>query len=189
MSVEVQELLLQMKDTSELMVDLAYSALFYDSRPLANEVETMEEEMGEHLTNLQRQTLQAVQEGTLSQDHAMVLLRVAQTAEIIANAALEITDVVLRDVELHPVIAQSIRDSESTVTKVQLHPGSPLISRSLSDMELETDSGMRILAVKRAGRWRMGVDGTFVLRSEDLLIAMGPLAAEAAFLQLADPTA
>ena len=44
----VKELLTEMKDTSEHMIDLAYSALLFDSEPMAYEVQTLEERM-DHL--------------------------------------------------------------------------------------------------------------------------------------------
>ncbi len=184
---EVEDILLEMKDTSEMMVDLAYSSVFYDSEGIAHEVQELEEEMGEQLTLLQRRSLEAVQAGELDIDHAMILIRVAQAAEVIANSALEIADVVLRDVELHPILSQAIQDSDSSITKVRLQATSPLCGQSLRELELETETGMRILCVKRQGRWNSRVDGGFVLEADDLLIATGPLEAEEEFLSQAAP--
>lgn len=180
-----QDLVLEMKDTSELMVDLAYSSVFYHSEGIAKEVLELEENMGDLLTDLQKRVLEAVRNDELTNDHAMVLLRVAQSAEVIANSALEIADVVLRDVELHPVLKAAIHESDSMITKVSLTPGSSMCDRTLRDLELETETGMRILAVKRGTRWHTGVEGDFVLHAEDLLIASGPLEAEAEFLAVA----
>jgi len=184
---EVEDILLEMKDTSEMMVDLAYSSVFYDSEGIAHEVQELEEEMGEQLTLLQRRSLEAVQAGELDIDHALILIRVAQAAEVIANSALEIADVVLRDVELHPILSQAIQDSDSSITKVRLQAQSPLCGQSLRELELETETGMRILCVKRQGRWNSRVDGAFVLEADDLLIATGPLEAEEEFLSQAAP--
>lgn len=184
----IEELLLEMKDTSELMVDLAYSAVFYHSQSIAKEVAELEEDVGEALTELQRLTLEAVAAGGLPVDTAMVLIRVAQGAEVIANSALEIADVVLRDVELHPVMAEAIRMSDSTITKVTLHPRSEFAGRTLRESEFETETGMRVLAVKRDARWRSGVDGDFRLEAGDLVVASGPQEAEEELLLRCDPS-
>ncbi len=181
----VQDLVLEMKDTSELMVDLAYSSVFYDSDSIAKEVVGLEETVGEYLTELQRQALEAVREGELPIDHAIVLLRVAQGAEVIANSAMEIADMVLRDVEMHPVLQQAIHESDSMITKVSIAGTSSLVGRTLGELELETETGMRVLAVKRRGRWKTGVDGAFKLEADDLMVASGPLSAEEEFLALA----
>lgn len=184
----VEETVLRMRDTSALMVDLAYSAVFYDSKQIGREVLDLEEDMGESLTELQRGALEAVRDGGLDIGHALVLLRVGQSAEMMANAALEIVDVVLRDVDLHPVLAESIRESDSAVTKVTLAPESDLAGRTLRELELETETGMRVVAVKRDRRWHSkDVDGDFGLQAGDLLIAAGPEESEAAFRQRVEP--
>ncbi|RJS73499.1 potassium channel protein, partial [ANME-2 cluster archaeon] len=41
----MKDLLIDMKDTSELMMDLAYSAVIYDDREIAMEVIRLEENM------------------------------------------------------------------------------------------------------------------------------------------------
>ncbi|RLF49893.1 MAG: hypothetical protein DRN20_00810, partial [Thermoplasmata archaeon] len=41
----VREILREMKDISELMVDLAYSAIIFDSKDIAREVKKLEEKM------------------------------------------------------------------------------------------------------------------------------------------------
>lgn len=183
----VEQIILEMKDTSELMVDLGYSSVFYDSEGIAREVLGLEEQMGTYLNELQRTSLEAVRDGELAVDHAMILMRVAQAAEVIANSALEIADVVLRDVEPHPVLAGAIQASDSAITKVTLAPASHYVDRALGDIELETETGMRVLAAKRKGRWHTGVGGDFVLRADDLLVAAGPAEAMESFLDACAP--
>lgn len=180
--------LIEMKDTSELMVDLAYSSVFFDSNKLAEAVAELELEMGEGLLRLQKMVLERVKSGELPIDNALIALRVAQAAEVIANSALEIADVVLRDVELHPVLAESIRGSDSSVTKVVVHDNSQFAGPTLRDTEMETETGMRILAVRRGTRWHKKIRGGFRLRADDLVIAIGPEEAISEFLTRCDPT-
>lgn len=183
----IEAILLDMKDTSDLMVDLAYSSVFYDSRGLAQEVLDLEGEVGEEFTEIHRLILEAVRERDLSIDHGQLLIRVAATAERLANAALEIADVILRDVELHPILKEMIRCSDSATTKVALSPESAYCGQSLGALELESETGMRVLSVKRLGRWHTGVGGRFKLQPEDLLIAVGPEEAIEEFLAAAHP--
>ena len=57
----VKELLVEMKDTSEFMVDLAFSAVIFDSREMADEVEEKEYEMDKLLYQIRMGTLIAAQ--------------------------------------------------------------------------------------------------------------------------------
>lgn len=188
MTKELAEgLILEMKDTSELMVDLAYSAVLYQSKDIAREVAELEEQTDATLNRLQRMIMELVQANEVGIDQALVIMRVAQTAEAIANAALDIADVVLRDVELHPVMAAAIRTSESTITRVEMGPGSEFLGSNLADVEFETETGMRILAVKRGPSWHTQIKGDFILEQEDIIIATGTLNAEDEFRKRCHP--
>lgn len=50
----VKGFLAEIKDTSELMVDLAYAAIFFSDVDLAKEVRRLEDRMVEHLRGLRR---------------------------------------------------------------------------------------------------------------------------------------
>ncbi len=185
---QIEDILLDMKDTSELMLDLAYSSIFYGSRDLARQVVDLESEVGDEFNQIHRLILEAVHDDELDVDQGMVLGRVANTAEDLANAAQEIADVILRDVELHPVLKEAIRTSDSVTTKVTLHADSEFVDQFLGDLELETETGMRVLSVKRDKRWNVGVGGRFKLAAGDLMIAVGPEEAMPEFLHRADPS-
>jgi uncharacterized protein with PhoU and TrkA domain len=184
----IEAILIDMKDTSDLMLDLAYSSIFYGSRDLARQVVHLEEEVGGEVNQIHHLILEAVREKELDVDHGQVLGRVANTAEDLANAALEIVDVILRDVELHPVLREAIRTSDSATTKVTLNQVSTFAGKTIGELELETETGMRVLSVKRRKRWNIGVGGRFRLQPDDLLIAVGPEEAIPEFMVLADPT-
>src|SRR5437660_354290 len=55
----VKELLVELKDASELMVDLAYAAVFFNEEKLAREVERIEERMRENLRRLRQMAMLA----------------------------------------------------------------------------------------------------------------------------------
>ena len=103
-----EDIVLEIKDKSELMVDLAYSSLLYDNKIIAKEVYDLEDQIDNLYNSLQRQTLEQVENKKLSVNDALTVLRLAETAEQIADAAQEIADVELRDVELHPILNKNL---------------------------------------------------------------------------------
>ena len=98
-----EDIVLEIKDRSELMVDLAYSSLLYDNKTIAKEVYDLEDLIDNLFQMIQKDTLEGVKNGKLSIDSALTLIRLAQAGEEIPDAAQEIADVELRDVELHPI--------------------------------------------------------------------------------------
>ena len=50
----VKDILIEMKDMSELMVDLAYSAVLFNNKDAAEEVLTLENRLNSHFLKLQK---------------------------------------------------------------------------------------------------------------------------------------
>jgi len=71
----VEELFLEMKDTSELMVDLAYSSLLYNNKDLAAEVEHLGDRVDELSGELKKLAIEEVAER--SKDATMMVIRMA----------------------------------------------------------------------------------------------------------------
>jgi len=115
-----EEIVLEIKDKSELMVDLAYSSILYDNKTIAKEVYDLENAVDSLYQTLQRKSLEDVQNGKHSINDALTFLRIAHAGEQIADAAQEIADVELRDVELHPILKMSIREADVVFTKVEV---------------------------------------------------------------------
>jgi len=161
----------ELKDTSELMMDLAYSALLLNSRELANEVEQLEEYMDELHTSFE---LLALSSDFKAEEASgfLGLIRLGVATEKIADAAAEMAGVVLRGVEPHPVLKLTIKEAEETVTQARVTQKSPLIDKTLKEARVHEQTGMWILAIKRTGKTlRPKADSKIQLG--DVLIASG----------------
>jgi uncharacterized protein with PhoU and TrkA domain len=165
--------LLKLKDTSELMVDLAYSALLYDNEDIANEIIYLEEIADAIEKDVVLAALKDVERKGDSR-RSYVMVRLAQAMEMIADAAVSMADVVLRDIEKNPVIRLSLRDSKTLITSVRVSKTSPLNGKSLGEVRLASESGMWIVAIKRERSYVYGPDENTVIKAGDQLIARGP---------------
>lgn len=181
----VEDIVLEIKDKSELMVDLAYSSLLYDNKTIAKEVYDLEDFIDNLYKTLQKKTLENVENKKLSIDDALTVLRLAEATEQIADAAQEIADVELRDVELHPILKLSIRDSDVVFTKVQVDPQSILCGKTLGELKLGSETGMYIRAMRHEDRWLYGPDKKTRIDPGDILFARGPEDGEKHLMELA----
>ena len=89
----VKELLVELKDASELMVDLAYAAVFFNEEKLAREVGRLEERMNGHLRRLRIMAMLAARSPEDAEGMAGVLW-IADAIERIGDAASDIARVV-----------------------------------------------------------------------------------------------
>ncbi len=170
---EAEEMLLELKEKSELMVDLAYSAVIYDNRDLAEEVYELEEFIDVLNDKFQRLAINDVKKEELELNDALAMIQLAICSEMIADGAREIADIELRDVELHPIIRESILASDEVFIRTVISSSSVLNGKKLGDMELASKTGMWIIAIKRNGKWIYDIDKNTVLKAEDVVFARG----------------
>lgn len=181
----VEDIVLEIKDKSELMVDLAYSSLIYDNKTIAKEVYDLEDLIGNLYQTIQKKTLEGVKNKDLSIDDALTVLRLAECSEKIADAALEIIDVELRDVELHPILKMSIRESDVVFTKVHVEPNSILCNKTLGKLKLGSETGMLVIAMRHNDKWLYGPNKNTMIDPGDILFAKGPEDGEKHLIELA----
>jgi uncharacterized protein with PhoU and TrkA domain len=174
--------LVELKDTSELMMDLAYSALLLNSRALAEEVQMLEERVDRLHTEFE---LLVLSSRAKSEDAKGILglIRMGVVTERIADAAAEIAEVVLRGIEPHPVLRMVIEDADETVERVVVPEASPLIGKTLKESKIPEETGMWVLVIRRGDRWMRPLPIT-VIRAGDVILASGYAEGEEDFVSL-----
>jgi uncharacterized protein with PhoU and TrkA domain len=182
---EIVERMVELKDTSELMIDLAYSALMLNSRELAEEVQRLEEYVDQLHTAFELLALTS----DFKKEEAsgfLGLIRIGVATEKIADAAAEMAEVVLRGIEPHPVLKLAIKEAEETVTQVCVTSDSSLVGKSLKEARVHEETGMWILVIKRGGK-SVRPKGDSRIETGDVLIASGYAKGVAALRKLASP--
>jgi uncharacterized protein with PhoU and TrkA domain len=166
------DILIEMKNLSEVAVGLAYSALLYYDAGLAREVVAIEDEMDEMRYRLERWVLLAARR-VEDASRLRGVLHLATASETIADCAQEMVWIVEKGEEVHPVLSAAVEESDEIVLKLTVVPGSPADGRTLKALHLETETGMHALAVNRGGRWTYRPRDTYTLQGGDSLLATG----------------
>jgi uncharacterized protein with PhoU and TrkA domain len=182
---EIVERMVELKDTSELMLDLAYTALMLNSRELAEEVQRLEEKVDEMHTAFELLALKS----DFKKEEAsgfLGLIRIGVATEKIADAAEEMAEVVLRGVEPHPVLRLAIKEAEETVVQACVTADSSLVGKSLKEARVHEETGMWVLVIKR-GEKTVRPKGDTRIETGDVLIASGYAKGVDALRKLASP--
>jgi len=161
-----------MKDVSELAVDLAYASVLFDDEDLAREVRSLEVEIDALRSRLETWTLRAA--GELADPASLSgLLGIANGTEQISDAALEISEGILRDIDTHPVIAESVRGSDVAVRRVTVGTGHGLANATVADVS-DAHPGVSVIAVRRADdEWLFYPERPTTIAVGDVLIVRG----------------
>jgi uncharacterized protein with PhoU and TrkA domain len=167
------DVLVEMKNISEVAVGLGYSAVLFNDQGLAAEVTHLEGRLDEMKERLELWVLRAAAD-TIDPSPLRGLLHLAQAAEEIGDAAQAMVWLVENGEEIHPVLAYAVGESDEVIVRVPVAPGSALDERTLAEANLELETGFYLLAIRRGGRYIYRPRGRVRIEAGDALIASGP---------------
>jgi uncharacterized protein with PhoU and TrkA domain len=110
------------------------------------------------------------------------LVHLASATEVISDAAVEISEGVLRGLDTHPVVAAAVEESDEVIVRVVVGEDGALAGATLGDRAVKTETGMRVIAVRRGGDdgsdrgdgdWVVSPGPETTVRPRDVLIAKG----------------
>jgi uncharacterized protein with PhoU and TrkA domain len=169
----VKELLVELKDASELMVDLAYAAVFFNEEKLAREVDRLEERMNGHLRRLRIMAMLAARSPEDAEGMAGVLW-IADAIERIGDAASDIARVVAARLGIPDALRHDLRHADEMTARVKIRPDAPSAGRTLRDLSLPTETGMWVMAIRSGMDWRFDPGPDDVVSEHDVLLIRGP---------------
>lgn len=179
--------IIHMKNLSELAVDLAYSSVLFDDAEIAEEVSNLEVEVDGLQSRFEAWVLQAAAD---ADDPVALrgLIHLGTSTEVISDAALDISEGIRRDIDVHPVVRLAVQESDEILTRVEVVAGSALDGSTVTNGVAEQDVTMSVIAIRRPGEgWLLVADADTELRGGDIVIAKGTRTAAAAFIELATP--
>ncbi|NPA48122.1 MAG: potassium channel protein [Thermococci archaeon] len=168
----VKDIFIEMKNTAELMVDLAYSSVLLKEEEIAEEVLELEEYLdllNYHL--MMRAVLSA--RNIHEAEQITSILHMGRAINDISDAAADLAQMVLEEDRLHPIITEAILESEETIGRIRVSPESVLVGKTFEEVDLAANTGVWIIAVRRGKRWIFDPEGDFKVMPEDVLIGRG----------------
>ncbi len=169
----VKELLVEAKDVSELMIDLAYAAVFFNDEKLAAEVEELEQRLDGYLWRLREISMLAARSPEDAEAMGGVL-HIAGAIEKIGQAASDIARVVHAKLGIPDALRPDLRHADEIVGRVRVREGAPSVGRSLRELLLPSETGIWLMAIRRGDQWEFDPHADSVLSEGDVLLFQGP---------------
>jgi len=166
----VKELLTEMKDISELIIDLAYSAVLFHNQEIAEEVRYLEVRMDKLNYDIRIMAMMAARSKEDAEQLAGIL-QIAQAAEKISNTAGDI--ILLMKENTEPVLPRILAKAEERIYRLTVTDASSACNKPIGDLNIESETGMRIIAIRRKDYWIYNPQSKSTLEANDSVIARG----------------
>jgi uncharacterized protein with PhoU and TrkA domain len=147
-----QGLLVTMKESAELIVDLAYLYALEDLPKVKNLIILTEEKVDKLQFELIEEVLRLYKQDLIDDKTLMAYLRMADSFEEIADAATKIAFGVTIRHKPYSLLEDVIDDSSEALDYIHVAKNSPYIGMTVREAEL-TDDFFQILAVRKKGKY------------------------------------
>ncbi|MGD0159189.1 MAG: TrkA C-terminal domain-containing protein [Candidatus Bathyarchaeia archaeon] len=170
--VPVRDLFLEMKNLSELMIDLAYSAALFNDRELAEDILELENRV-DTLDYLLEMTIMIAARDAHDAEALAGVSAVASAADKISDAAADIAAIVTQNIGVHPIVSQVFEKVEERLMQAKVSVDSSLVRKRVGELDLAARMGVDIIALRRDKDWIINPQKNEQIRSGDVLIVRG----------------
>jgi uncharacterized protein with PhoU and TrkA domain len=169
----VKDLLVELKDASELMVDLAYAAVFFNEEKLADEVGRLDERSNLYLRKLRQIAMLAARSPEDAEGMAGVLW-IADAVQKVGEAASDVARVVAARLGIPDALRRDLRHADEMTARIRVRDGAPATGLTLRELSLPTETGMWVMAIRSDLRWEFDPGPDDVVAPGDVWLVRGP---------------
>jgi len=169
----VKDLLVEMKDTAELLIDLSYSAVLHGNEALAREVLRLEEQMDVLEMRARMQLMMAARSPEDTEQLAPVM-SIVGAADTISDAAGDIAKIVLEEIGLPEAMRAALPEAVETLVQGTVIGDSDYAGRTLAEIDLESETGVRVIALRRGDEWILNPGPATRVEANDVAFLRGP---------------
>jgi len=170
----VKEVLVDMKNSCGLMLDLAYASLFLNDEDLAEEVLELERDIDSLLYEIWASASIAVRDVEDAEALAGIM-RLAISIDSISNAVADIVNVVRLKLGLPSQLKDALSKIEPQYRRIIVARGSPIAGKKLGELGLDVNMGVYVLAIRRGAKMIIDPEDNEVIVEGDTLIVRGPI--------------
>jgi uncharacterized protein with PhoU and TrkA domain len=183
--ISVRALFLEMKNLSELMIDLAYSSALFNDKELAEDVLELEKRV-DTLTYLLEMEIMIAARDAKDAEALVGVSTVASAADKISDAAADIAAIVTQNIGVHPIVSEVFEKVEERLMRAKASGESILVGKQIGELDLAARMGVDIIAIRRNKDWVIDPKETEEIKFGDILIARGAPSGIKEFKELAE---
>lgn len=166
----VKDILKEMKNISEMMIDLAYYSAIYCDRTLVDEITRLRDHVDRLELQLMMQAAIAVRSASEAERMLSVLV-LSHSFTKISGAAVEIAKIAKSKLTLN--LPDHIMAMDKVVCRTRVMAGSWADGRNLGELYRKSDALLNVALIRSGGKWVVEPDIGYMLKEQDTMFAVG----------------
>ncbi|MFX1500589.1 MAG: potassium channel family protein [Promethearchaeota archaeon] len=173
--LSLKDIIREMKQNIDLMIDLAYSAIKFGSKELADETYKMEQRIHELTFLLNFQIIQAHPRGLDGAKKLEPIVVMGYAIDKISDALSDIARVVYinNDISYFSQLFSDLSYVPEPIVKIVINKGCEFIGQIRRDIHFRSKHGVDLIAIRREGKWFFERDEKVLI--DDILIVKGEI--------------
>ena len=169
--LSLKDIIREMKQNIDLMIDLAYSAIKFGSKEIADEAYKIEQRIHELTFLLNFQIIQTQAGGFKKAKKLEPIVVMGYSIDKISDALSDIARVVYINVDISEFTQLLWDYVPEPIVKIMINEGCEFIGQYRTDVHFRSLHGVDLIAIKRENQWLFDLDQKVLLN--DILIVKG----------------
>lgn len=171
--ISLKDILREMKQKIDLMIDLAYSAIKFGSKEIADETTKIEKRIHELTFLLNLQITQTQTGGVKEAKRLEPIVVMGYSIDKISDALADIARVVYINSDISDFTQLFWDEVPEPIVKIKVKEDCKLIGMNRQDIHFRSQHGVDLIAIKRNDNWLF--DKNNIIEKGDILIIKGEL--------------
>jgi uncharacterized protein with PhoU and TrkA domain len=172
----LKEILILLRDFSQLMIQLGYAAIMEESIELAKEALRVKSYIRDLDYDLRKEALMVARLSKYSKGDIPQIANILQIGVAIkemSDGVDDLIEIAIRDAGVHPIIQMAYTRKEIRTMCFEVEPESKLDGKRLEVVDIDPKSECRIIAVRRKSEWFLNPEAKMKIQEGDVLIIEG----------------
>jgi uncharacterized protein with PhoU and TrkA domain len=172
--LSLKDIIIEMKENLDLMIDLAYAAIRFQSKEIAGEVVKIEQRLHELVFLIDLQAMMA-HPGLQAAKSIEPIVRVGYSIDKISDALADIAKVTHINDDIWVFTQYMWGDIPEPIIKVIVSPESEIAGQLVSEINFRPNHGVDLIAIRRDTRWIYNPHPEERIAGDDRIIVRGDM--------------
>ncbi|HDQ59568.1 MAG TPA: hypothetical protein ENN30_00060 [Candidatus Woesearchaeota archaeon] len=176
----VKDKIRELKNYSELILDLSYSALFLKDETLAKSVD----EIYKEVQTIEKDIMKMLFKVRISDESRISIIELIDSIKTICESGTDIAR--MSSAKMPDIVSKVLKETCKRVIFTKVSSKSVISNETIGEIRFINKTDAEIIGIKRGSKWILNLNDTTTLKPKDMILISGTKAEEDYFKKLAN---